>query len=292
MHEGRSVLEGLHEVGGERVAQQHGHRAVRLEVAGGHRLLGAGVADHDVADAALEVGPGLGEAEDRHQLGGHHDVEAVLARVAVADAAEPDHEVAQGAVVEVDDPLPGDRADVDVELVAVVDVVVDQRGEQVVRRGEGGEVAGEVQVDVGHRHDLGVAAAGRAALHAEHRTHRRLAQAGHRAVPEPLQRVGEPDRGGGLALTGRGRRDRGHQHELAQRPVRERREVAQVDLGLVVAVGHQVLLGDPEPVAGHVGDAVHHRGVGDLDVGQHGDSLPWDATCGLGDTVARGATAC
>ena len=40
-----------------------------------------------------------------------------------------------------------------------------------------GEVAGEVQVDVLHRHDLGVAAAGRAALHAEHRA-RATARAG------------------------------------------------------------------------------------------------------------------
>ena len=62
------------------------------------------VADDDVADPALEVGPGLGQAEDRHQLGGDDDVEAVLAGVAVGDAAEPDDDVAQRPVVEVDAP--------------------------------------------------------------------------------------------------------------------------------------------------------------------------------------------
>ena len=66
--------------------------------------------------------------------------------------------------------------------VAVVDVVVDQRGQQVVGERDRGEVAGEVQVDVLHRHDLRVAAAGRAALHAEHRAQRRLAQADHRPL--------------------------------------------------------------------------------------------------------------
>ena len=89
------------------------------------------------------------------------------------------------------DALPGDAADVDVERVAVVHVVVDQRGEQVVGGGDGREVAGEVQVDVGHRHDLAVAAAGRAALHAEDRAHRRLAQAGDARLAQPVQRVGE-----------------------------------------------------------------------------------------------------
>ena len=155
-------------------------------------------------------------------------------------AAQPDDHLAQRAVVHVEHALPGDAPDVDVELVAVVHVVVDQRGQQVVGRGDRREVAGEVQVDVGHRHDLAVAASGRAALHAEDRAHRRLAEARDGAATQPVQRVGETDGRGGLALPGRGGRQRGHQDEPAQRPVRERRQVAQVDLGLVVAVWHQV----------------------------------------------------
>ena len=39
------------------------------------RRRAARVADHDVADPLLEVAPRLGEAEDRHQLRGHDDVE-------------------------------------------------------------------------------------------------------------------------------------------------------------------------------------------------------------------------
>jgi hypothetical protein len=66
--EGGGALERLDQVGRERVAQECGHGALGAEVAGGHRRHRAGVADHDVADASLEVGPGLGEAEDRHQL--------------------------------------------------------------------------------------------------------------------------------------------------------------------------------------------------------------------------------
>ena len=52
VHEGRRALEGLHEVGRERVAQQRGHRAVGA--AGRAAVTGAssrGVADDDVADA-------------------------------------------------------------------------------------------------------------------------------------------------------------------------------------------------------------------------------------------------
>ena len=100
------------------------------------------------------------------------------------------------------------RRAVDAERVAPVDVVVDQRRQQIVRRGDGVEVAGEVQIDVLHRHHLGVAAAGGAALHAEAGPERRLAQAQHRLLADVVERVGEADRRGGLALAGRRRRDR------------------------------------------------------------------------------------
>ena len=121
----------------------------------------------------LQVGEVLRQAEHRHDLGGDGDVELGLARVAVGDAAEADDDIAQRAVVHVDGAGPGDAARVDVQFVAVVDVVVDQRGEQVVGRGDGVEVAGEVQVDLLHRDDLREATAGRAALDAEARARAR-----------------------------------------------------------------------------------------------------------------------
>src|ERR1700731_4484658 len=49
---------------------------------------------------------------------------------------------------------------IDAERITPIDVVVEERGEQIVGRGDGVEVAGEVEIDVLHRHDLGVAAAG------------------------------------------------------------------------------------------------------------------------------------
>ena len=87
----------------------------------------------------------------------------------------------------------------------MVDVVVDQRGEQVVRERDRGEVAGEVEVDVLHRHHLRVAAAGRAALHAEHRAERRLAQADDRLLADAVERIAQADRRGRLAFARRRR---------------------------------------------------------------------------------------
>ena len=105
------------------------------------------------------------------------------------------------------------------EGVALVQVVVDHRREQVVGRGDRGEVAGEGEVDVDHRHHLAVPAAGRAALDAEHRSHRRLAQRDDALLADAAQRVGQPDRGRRLALAGRRGRHRRDEHEVSVGPV-------------------------------------------------------------------------
>ena len=265
------MLERLHQVGGQGVAQQHGHRALGPQVAGSHLLLAAGVADHDVAEPALEVGQRIGHAEDRHHLGGDDDVEPVLARDAVCHATQPHDDVAQRPVVEVDDPLPGDRAGVDVERVAEVQVVVEHRRQQVVRGGDGGEVAGEREVDVDHRHDLAVATAGGAALDAEDRAHRGLAQGHDALLAEPAQRVGEPHRRRRLALAGRRRGHRRDEHEVPVGPVLEGGQPGQRDLRLGVAVRDEGLGRDAEHVAREVDDGRDVGGLGDLDVGREGD---------------------
>ena len=71
---------------------------------------------------------------------------------------------------------------VDVVRVAVQDRGVEHRREQVVRRADRVDVAGEVEVEVLHRHHLRQPAARGAALDPEHRAQRRLAQAQHRAL--------------------------------------------------------------------------------------------------------------
>ena len=76
-----------------------------------------------------------------------------------------------------------------------------------------------------------------------------LADADHRLLADPVQPVAEAHGGGGLALAGRGRVDRGDQHQLAVRPAVERADEVLADLGLVMAVGQQMLGRDAKPGA-------------------------------------------
>ena len=262
----RRVLQRLHEVGLERLDQQRGHRALRLEVAGRDGLAAAAVGDDDSRQTGLEVVDVGSEAEHGHHFRSDGDVEAVLAGHAVRLAAEAADDVAQLAVVHVDAALPGDAARVDVERVALLDVIVEHGREQVVGRADGVEVAREVQVDVLHRHHLGVTAAGRAALDAEDRAERGLAQGDHDVLADLSHAVGQADRRRRLAFArGRGR-DRRDEDQLAVGALAVAQQVHVVDLGLVAAVELQILFIDPRSLR-HLGDELHGRSLGDLDVG-------------------------
>ena len=84
--------------------------------------------------------------------------------------------MAQSPIIDVQNPGPGDGALVDVELIAVVQVVVDHRRQEVVGGGDGVEVAGQVQVHPLGRQDAGTPGAAGSALDAEGGPHGRLTQ--------------------------------------------------------------------------------------------------------------------
>ncbi len=107
------------------------------------------------------------------------------------------------------------RRGIEVERVALVQMIVEHRGEQVVRRGDGVEIAGEVEIDLVHRHHLRVAAAGRAALDPEHGAQRGLADGDDDLLAQPAERLAHADGDRGLPLAGGGRVDAGDQHQPA-----------------------------------------------------------------------------
>ena len=165
VHEAELALERLHDVRLQRVLQQHRHRAGRPDLLCGDRLAFRRVADRDRAEPPPQVGKVGREREDRHHLARGGDVEARLGRQAVLRTAQTADDVAQLPVGDVDRAPPRDGGELG--LVTVEPVGIDERREQVVRGRDRVHVAGEVKVDVLHRHDLRVAAAGGASLDAE-----------------------------------------------------------------------------------------------------------------------------
>ena len=88
-------------------------------------------------------------------------------------------------------------------------------------------------------------------------------------LPIWLSASPEADGGGGLALAGGRRADRGDQDQLAVLLRLQRVEVRQRHLRLVVPVGLEVLLGDAELFLRDLGDALQLRSLRDFDVRRH-----------------------
>ena len=230
----------------------------------GDGLVVVGVGDNHLAEALLEVGEAGRKAENCHDFARDGDLKAVLAGHAAGLAAKAVDDVAELAVVHIDSALPHDLAGVDAEHVALLDVVVEKSGQQVVGSADGVEVAGEVQVDILHGDDLSVAAAGSAALDAEHGAERGLAQADHGVFAELVERVGKADGRGGLALARGGGADSGDEDQLCL--AGQLADLGEVELCLIFAVEFQMVLVDPG-VRRDLGDLFHFVSLSDLNIG-------------------------
>jgi len=109
-----------------RFVQQDGHRPGGTEPARRNGLALAVPADHEGVEPLAQVGRIAAEREQGHHLAGGGDVEAGLAQRPVGRSAESDHDLPQGAVVDIEDAPPGDRGRVDAG--AAVQRVVDDGG--------------------------------------------------------------------------------------------------------------------------------------------------------------------
>ena len=192
------------------LAHDHGHRAGRLELLGGHRL--AVGCSRRRCGRAGPAGPASDVARARTAITSEAAVMSKPVWRGTPSCREPeaDHDVAQRPVVHVEHPAPGDvaagRCRASLPWWRWLSTMAD---EQVVGRGDGVHVAGQVEVEVLHRHDLAVTAAGRAALDAEGGAHRRLADGDRGPLADVAEGLPQPDRRGRLPLAERRRGDGG-----------------------------------------------------------------------------------
>ena len=267
MDEGGGALQGLDQVGLQGVLQQGSHSPFRLQIVGGHRPAVVGVGHDNAAQLLLQVHQAGGQTQHGHDLAGHRDVKAVLPGYALHPAAQAVYNVAQLPVVHVHHPLPGDLLDVDAQGVALLNVVVQHSGQQVVGRANGVEVAGEVEVDVLHGDHLGIPAASGPSFDAEHRAQRGLPQSGDGLLANLAQAVGQTHRRGGLSLAGGGGGDGGHQDQLAVLRLYLIQQLV-IHFGLVPAIVLQILLRNASRLCDLL-DGLHLGALGNFDVSQH-----------------------
>jgi hypothetical protein len=132
----------------------------------------------------------------------------------------------------------------------VEEVGVDERGEEVVRRGDGVNIAGEVEIDLLAGLDLRESAAGGAAFHAEDGAEGGFAGGDDGFFAETLEALHEADGGDRFAFAGGGGGGGGDEDELAARQTGWVMEDVEMELGVpgaelvIVGVTETELMGD------------------------------------------------
>ena len=214
MDEGGRVLGRLDEVGLQRILQDDKDRSHAAQVAEVERLALAGDTQEDVLQTTAQVLQILCQAEDSHDLRGHRDVESALAHHAIA-STQANHNLAERTVIDIQDAAPIDRLQLARLSLMTEDIVVEQRGDEVVGRRDSMEVTREVEVDLVHRQHLGIATTSSTALHTEARTHGRLAKCKAALIAQTIQGHGEAYAHRGLADASLRRRHGCHQYHIA-----------------------------------------------------------------------------
>ncbi len=221
MHQHRLAFERLHQRRVDRVHQPGGHRAVHLQVGGGDRLAVFGVGDDDPADPFAEVGEVGRHRQDRHHLGGDGDVEARLGLKPVQLATTANLDVPQRLRAEVDRPTHLDPRGINVEplqpafrqpgvivVALMLHAGVERDHRQIVRVGDGVDIAGQPQGEGRQRNHLRQAAARGGSFDVEGRTAARLPDGSDHAFAQLSKPFDEAQRGGGLSFAQRGGGDR------------------------------------------------------------------------------------
>ena len=147
-------------------------------------------------------------------------------------------------------------------------MVVQHGAAQVVGRGDGVHVPCEVEVDVLHGQNLGIAAAGRPALDAEHRPQRGLPQGNDGVFADLLHGLSQTCGSGGFPLTGWGGIDCCHQHQLAVGLICQTDKGPFVDLGFIFPVELQLVLLDTQ-LCRDLRNGSERCALGDLNVRKH-----------------------
>ena len=269
MHEDRRTLQRLHQGRHHGVLEQDRHRARDLDLLGRDHIALLVEGDHDLAQPRPKIFHRRGQGQDGHDFGSDTDVVACRARDAVLWPALANQDGPQAAVVHVDHPAQTDAVGVNVELVAVEKMIVHRRAHQVVGGADGMNIAGQMQVEVFHRHDLGISAARRAALDPEGRAHAGLPDAGEGLFPELVQGLGQADGGGGLPLAQRGGGDGGDVDIVPVGLVLQPVPHIEMDLGFSAAIVFEVVFGETD--AGRdLTNGQDFGGLGDIEVRRNG----------------------
>ena len=268
MDQRRRVLQRLENIRLDCLLHQYRHRSRCPQLLGSNRLALPISADRHSTEARTHIGQARRQCQNRHHFRRRSNVEACLSLRPVGLWAKAADDIAQTPVVYVHYPPPHDTVGVNLQRVSLVNVRIYHRCQKVVRRRHRVHVAGHVQIELFHWHNLAVAAARGAALDSEGRALARLAYRHRRRLANVVHPLSQADRSCRFALAQGCWRNRGHQDVTCVRAISQPFNGLQPHLCHVVAVQFDV-----RPAQPHLFRDLPNRpevgGLGNFKVGRY-----------------------
>ena len=218
MNDCRNMFQCLNEVWFQGIFQKCSHCTFCMKIASCYRFLFGNfticISDDDLGKSFFQVCNIACKAKDCHDLGCNCDVVSVFTRHTVCSSAKSVYYVTKLTVVHIHTSLPCDLSRVDVQSIALEDMVVDHCSKKVVCCTDGMEVTCEMKVDIFHRNYLCIAAACCTTFDTEYRSERWLTKSNHNTLSKLLHCICKTYGCSSLSFTGRCRIDCCHKNQL------------------------------------------------------------------------------
>ncbi len=215
----RYAFQSLNQIRFQSILQKSCHSAFCMQIACRYRFLlgsfASCVTNDNSCQSLLQVKDIACQTQNCHNLGCNGDVIAVFSRHTVGLSAKAIHYITKLTVIHIHASSPGDLSGVDVQIVALENMVVNHSCQKIVCCADCVEVTGKVKVDVLHGNNLCIAAACCSALYTEHGSKGWLTKRNHDLLAELLHTVCQTYGRGSLALSCGSRVDRGNEDQLA-----------------------------------------------------------------------------
>ena len=244
MDECGCVFQCLYQVGLQRIFQQYSHSAVCANLFCGYRFIIISIANDDFAQHFFQVMQVVCQTENCHNFRSNGDLEAVFSGNTVYLAAQTGNHMTELSVVQVYNSFPSDFSGVDVQFIALLDMVVHHGSQQVICCCDGMEVTCKVQVDVFHRHYLCIAAASRTAFDTHAGTQRGFSQACQGVFAHFLQGLCQTDGNGCFAFPSRCRVYSCYQNQFCVGSVFDLIIIFITYFGFILAITFHIFFGD------------------------------------------------
>ena len=242
MNQGRSSLQGLYQIWLNSILKQESQSTGYIQLLSSNSTAITAVSYDDFSQTLLHILQIAGQAKNGHHLRGYGNIEACLSWYTMSLATKTNDHIAERSVVQIQNPLPSYTAYINIQRIALLDVVIYNCCQQIVGCCNSMKITSKMQVNVLHRNYLGIPAASSAALQTKTWPQGWLTESYRNLVSQLVESISQAHTGSGFTLTSRCRINGSNQNQLAVWTILYLIPGIQGNLRFVLAVQFNIIL--------------------------------------------------